>query len=360
MTPRPVARPRARLSRVALATCTALTVVCQGSPLSAQAPPVPPARLAAAQADTVRLHFDWPVGMTASVEQFWMRTRTTGARSDTVRLPSTYRIQVLAHPKGRLVRTDRFTLPGAGGAGGAGGGQQEAVQRLSASLAGMQPSFVVNDSGEFVQVEDVARMKAALDSIISPMMQGMASAPPQLRSFMAQVTSEEALAASAAQEWNALAGTWIGAVWEVGEVYETRVDEPIAILPGLQVPVVYEFSATGRVPCEEGAPAGGCVALEMRSSPDSVGMRSVLERLMKEMGGPQGEEVAAMIGGMRVENELSVVADPRTLRPYQVTRVRRSTVRPTGAGVAAGAEATGIEQSDVRMTRFRYGAAAGR
>lgn len=339
--------PRARV----LLPLAALVVLAPLAPVHAQKPPAAPAAAPAATPDTVRLRFDWPVGMTASVDQVWMRTRTTGARTDTIRLPSTYRLQVLKHPKGRLVRTDQFSMPPLAGPAG---GQQEAAQRLGASIAGMQPSFVVSDSGEFVQVEDVARMKAVLDSIVAPLLKDMAGAPPQLRNFMATVTSEEALSASAAQEWNALAGTWVGAEWELGEVYESRVDEPIAILPGLEVPVLYHFSATERVPCEDGAPPGGCIALEMRSSPDSAGMRALVERVIREMAGDQGKEIAGMLGSMRVENELSVVAEARTLRPYSVVRVRRSVVQPKDGTTGT------MEQADIRMARFRYAPAAAR
>lgn len=355
MTAHILPRGRSLPSRAALAGLAVLAALAPCRSLTAQkapaAPAAPAATPAASKPDTVRLRFDWPVGMTADVEQVWVRTRTTEARTDSVRMPSTYRLQVLAHPKGRLVRTDRFAIaPAAAGAGG----EQEAIQRLSASIGGMQPSYVVSHTGEFLQVEDVARMKAALDSMVAPLLKDIANAPPQLRSFMATLTSEEALAASAAQEWNAVAGTWVGVDWELGEVYESRVEEPIAILPGLTVPVVYHFSATERVPCEDGAPADGCIALEMRSSPDSAGMRTLMERLMRELAGDQGREVAAMLGGMRVENELSVVAEARTLRPYSVVRVRRSVVEAR-QGVTGR-----MEQEDVRMARFRYAAGAGK
>lgn len=318
----------------ALLAAALLTVAPCAVPAAAQARP-----------DSVSLRFDWPVGTTARVEQAWSRVQQGPGRADSVVVRSSYRLQVLAHPEGRLVRTDSFALAGATAAAVAGSAD---AQRVLAQIGTLQPTMVVSAEGEFLRLENAEQTKRFLDSLVAPMRAGIANAPPEARAMLDDATSLPVITAGAAQEWNALVGTWVGAEWAIGDAYETTVDEPLPVLQGLTVPMTYTFAAVGRVPCTEAARDSSCVHLLMHSEPDSAGFRRVMEEMMQRMGA-NAKDVMSALGGMRMEGEVTLVADPRTLRPYWIERVRSVEART----MENGRESV-TTRVDVRSARYRY------
>jgi hypothetical protein len=288
--------------------------------------------------------------MTARVDQEWTRMQVGPRRNDSVTVRSRYRLTVSAHPKGRLIQSDSFavtSLPPAASNRRAG---DVDPQQFLARLGSVQPSYVVSTDGEFVGIEGVERTKRVLDSLFAPMMREMTNAPPELKALMQNVTSRETLTATAAQEWNALAGTWVGAQWEVGEAYEASSEEPSPMIPGLKVPMRHEFSAAERVPCTEGESARRCIRLEMISEPDSAALRKVVTDFMAKLA-PKDANVLAAFQSMRSANELTVVADPRDLRPYAMALVR--TVEVQGAG-GPNEPAGRTRRVDIRTARYTY------
>lgn len=304
----------------------------------------------AQKADSVLLRFAWPVGMTARVDQEWTRMQVGPQRNDSVTVRSRYRLTVSAHPKGRLIQSDSFAITSIPAAASNRRAGDVDPQQLLARLGSIQPSYVVSADGEFVGIEGVERTKRVLDSLFAPMMREMADAPPQLKALMQNATSPQTLTANAAQEWNALAGTWVGAHWVVGETYEASSDEPSPMLPGLTIPMRHEFSAAERVPCAEGESARRCIRLEMVSEPDSAALRKVVTDFMAKLA-PKDANVLAAFQSMRVANELTVVADPRDLRPYAMTLVKMVDVQ--GAG-GPNEPAARTRRVDTRTARYTY------
>jgi hypothetical protein len=300
--------------------------------------------------DSASLRFAWPVGMTAHVDQEWTRMQLGPRRNDSVTVRSRYRMTVSAHPKGRLIQSDSFaitSLPPTPTNRRAG---DLDPQQFLARLGSVQPSYIVSADGEFVGIEGVERTKQVLDSLFAPMLREMADAPPQLKTLMQSVSSPQTLTAAAAQEWNALAGTWVGADWVVGETYETSSEEPSPMMPALKIPMRHEFSAAERVPCTDGESARRCVRLEMISEPDSAALRKVVTDFMATLA-PKDANVAAAFQSMRVANELTVVADPRDLRPYSMSLVK--TVEVDGA-VGPNEQAGRTRRVDIRTARYTY------
>ena len=310
------------------------------------------APLGAQPADTVSLRFGWPVGMTARVEQDWSRVQSAPARHDSTHVRSAYRLRVVAHPRGRLVQTDSFRILAVGNAAGpvTSGPEGQDPQQFLARLGSFLPSYVVSEEGEFIAIEGMDRMRAALDSLFAPMRATLDSAPPQLKAILANATSPEALTASAAQEWNLVAGTWVGADWELGEVYGLSSEEPIPFLPGRTVPMNYEFSAAERVACTAGEQEARCVRLEMRSAPDSAALQALLKDLLGTLMPAQRGAIEAL-RNMRTENALTVIADPRTLKPYATELVKFVEVVVPPSDGDAGGTTTRI---DTRSARYSY------
>ena len=318
---------------------SAVAIVILAQPAVAQAKP-----------DSVALRFAWPVGMAANVEGEWTRMQSTPARNDSFTVRSRWRMMVSPHAKGRLIQYDQFTITSLPPATPNRSPAGLDPHQLLARLGSIQPSYVVSAEGEFVSVEGVEAMKRALDSLLAPIMSQIAGAPPAIKAMLENATSMQVLTAAAAQDWNAVAGTWVGADWEVGAVYETSTEEPVPMFPGLKIPMQYQFRAAERVPCTERETARRCVRLEMHSEPDSVAMRKFINDLMTKVV-PNQANALAMFKSMRVANELTVIADPRDLRPYSFELVKAVEAESAGG---PNEPAGRTRQIDIRTARYTY------
>ncbi len=301
------------------------------------------------RADSVSLRFKWATGTTARVDQEWIRVQRSPERRDSVGVRSHYRLRVLAHAEGQLISSDSFVVAGTFGFPER-AGAPASVQQLVTQLGSYQPSFVVSGDGEFRRVDNVAQMKQLVDSILAPLLRDAKEVTPEGQAFLRNATSEQALAASAAQEWNAIVCSWSGADWVVGEAYETMLEEPVPIMPGLRIPMRYEFGVAARVPCEPAARPASCVRLELYSEPDTSALRKLTTDLLTQLGA-SGKDVVNSLMNLRTMNEITLIAEPRTLRPYSVMRVRR-----VEASVAAGADEKGGTTSrvDIRSAHYHY------
>jgi hypothetical protein len=308
--------------------------------------------LGQAKADSVSLRFAWPVGMTARVDQEWTRMQIGPVRNDSFTVRSRWRLTVSAHPKGRLIQYDQFTITSLPPATPNRRAGDLDPQQLLARLGSVQPSYVVSTDGEFLGIEGVDRTKRVLDSLLAPMMREMAAAaaPPALKTLMENATSVRALTAAAGQDWNATAGTWVGADWEVGAAYEMSSEEPSPMIPGFMVPMRMEFSAAERVPCTDRETARRCIRLEMISEPDSAALRKAVTDFVATLA-PKDVNVAELFGSMRLANELTVVADPRDLRPYFVELVKAVEIQ---AAAGPNEPAGRTRRVDIRTARYTY------
>jgi len=298
--------------------------------------------------DSVHLRFDWPVGMTAIVEQEWMRISETPVKRDSTSFGSSYRLRVRAHGRGRLVTADSFRVAAIAGIPPAALRSSEA-ERVLSLLGTMQPSFVVSADGEFLELAELDKMKRAMDSLVTSMMPEVGNTPPQFRQFMERLTSSEALTSQAAEQWNSIVGTWVGADWVVGEAYGASSEEELPLLPGLRVPMEFEFSAAERLPCTERGRDSACVLLRMYSAPDSVAFRAVVSELVKQMGVNAGD-IAEALAGMRMESTIELLVEPGSLRPHRVTQTKFVVVPGPGGSASAPAN----RRLDVRRAVYRY------
>ena len=296
--------------------------------------------------DKVALRFGWPVGMSARVHQDWSRVQSRSGRRDSTHVVSSYRLRVAAHPKGRLVQVDSFHVVAPSVARKAVG-----VDQLLARMGSFLPSYVVTAEGKFVGIEGLAQMKSALDSLFAPMLAELERAPAAARQFVAAAMSAEALTATAAQEWNMIVGTWVGADWEVGELYTATAAEAVPVLPDVTIKMSYEFSAAERVACPGAAASAArrCVRLEMRSEPDSAAMRKTISELLSKVA-PEARAQVAAFGQMRSENSVTLIADPRDLRPYRLELVKSIAIASEATATQPAESATRVDRRVVQYT----------
>lgn len=304
------------------------------------APPAAEAQPAAGATSVVRLGFDWKPGTTARVESRRLHVRTVGRDSDTTLTVTRYTMRVESHPRGRLVRFEDFQVePGARAQAGA-----PAAERLAAVFA---PSVVVSGTGQFLQVDDVARAREQLAALAASVMgSGAGDLPPALRRIVDGFSTPEALNAQAASEWNRLVSFWTGSEMRPGVEYDMSSQEPL--LPGAPITVRVTFGLTRRVPCAPGGDTA-CVALERKSAPDPEQFRAAFGRFLGQAGIP-GDEVEALVSRLKVDNSTSLVVEPTTLLPHALEVAREVTTVVGGPGGAP----VPMTETERRTYRFTY------
>jgi hypothetical protein len=296
--------------------------------------------------DSVSLRFGWPAGTMGRVRQEWIRVQRSPERNDSINARSTYRLTLLDHADGHLVRIDSFAmLPETLGVA-----DRSASPQLVAQLGALLPSYIVSRDGAFQRVEDIAPLKRFVDSLFASAFRELGDAPAEVKAMLQAATSEQTLTANVAQDWNAAVATWIGADWVIGEAYVAAVDEPIPVMPDLKMPMRYEFSAAERVPCADTERRRACVRLEMYSEPDSLALRKFVADIMTRVA-PAEKDIVKSLENMRTEGTVTVIADPKTLLPYKVTRVKRIEIRASGAGQQRSAVTSRV---DTRTAWYSY------
>jgi hypothetical protein len=162
------------------------------------------------------------------------------------------------------------------------------------------------------------------------------------------MTSDEVLAASAAQDWNLLVGTWVGAELEVGQAYVTSGEEPVPIFQNANVRFDYEFAVLRRLSCDSVAvpTALDCVELQMVSKPDTAAMRQLVKKLATSLV-PASEGV--VFTNINIENVVTLVARPETLLPVFLSVYKEVTTTARGEG-----KEEKLFQIDVRTQWYKY------
>jgi hypothetical protein len=298
--------------------------------------------------DTAKLTFAWPARTTARVEARKYRERKIDAKDDTTDVQLSYRMTAVRAGQEYVVRFDDFRLPD-----GAPPGMQAELSTFANNVGALVPAYRVSATGDFTRLESADAIRALLDSMIKRIEAEHGPIPPQatqvISNLRSTMMSDAVLAASAAQEWNALVGTWTGAELEVGEVYANEGEEPIPIVPGSTIKFRYEFAALRRMSCDSvAAPtARDCIQLQMVSKPDSAAMHAFLSRLMHTLMPDSAKGV--VFTEFNVENVVTLVARPETLLPISL----EITKEVTGA-VRSNGKLERMYQLDVRWQRYLY------
>ena len=309
-----------------------LLMLVPGSALSQAAPAQP-------TPDTVKLGFAWPANVRARVDARRYRERHTDRKHDTTDASMSYRMTGARSGDEYLIRFDDFQVPGT-----------EAIPNSTAiaeRLSAFVPSYRVRASGEFARLESTATSRAFLDSMMTVWTSKDGPPSPHVKQLIATMTSDAVLEARAAEEWNALVGTWIDAALEIGAVYGTEGEEPIPIFQNAVVKYEYEFSALRRMPCDSVAtPAGrDCIEVQMVSRPDAAAMRQLVQRLV---GGIMADSSVGFTE-FNLENVVTLVARPQTLLPVHLT----ITKTVSGSARAEGKTET-LHQIEVKTQKYTY------
>jgi hypothetical protein len=297
------------------------------------------AKRAEATGDPVSLSFDWPPGLTATIESERIKTTITPQGRKTQSGSIRYRMRVSAHKDGRLIEYDGFEPFGVS----ATGAEQAAMDQMLSSL---MPSLIVDKTGAFVRVGDLTALRKALSQFVDGLLKQTPSntVPPNIKTLLQSLTSEKVLTQVAAADWQALVGGYAGFSGRIGAMKEVSTEEASPMIPGVMMPMRTTFGAHRRIPCRAGHPLETCVVMQMRSAVSPEAMEAVLRRLLEGMKGMEGVKYHSFA----VTNEFQTTMEPGTMRPHQATRTKNVEFSATIPGQGR-ANASTIERQSFRF-----------
>jgi hypothetical protein len=328
-----IARPPGRPCTLLLATVL-VSALATGAATRAHAEE-------AEAADVVRLAFGWEAGMDARVETVKTRARsqpdgtTTGTelRID-YRLRTTYgnlaRLRV-AH-ESLTFETGEYT-------------DAASTTRDLAQVTPLAADFEVDGDGAFLSIVDAraatTRLREALDALLD------ASGSPRTvdhERSLANLGNERVLSARASERWSSLVQTWVGRELAVGEFFEASGTTPHPMLPSASVGLTYLFGISERTGCTDPEGPPDCVELRLITELDAEDVRRTTRTIIEQ------EDPARLPPGIETmelssRTDVTIVADPATLRPYYYEHRRV---------IEAGQPGALQRQEEVEQTLFRY------
>jgi hypothetical protein len=294
--------------------------------------------------EAVRLEFGWQPGLRAHVATTRTRSRTAETTmSQTSK--GTFELEVEEQAgEGLRIRyaEPTFELPEAAGSLSA-----AAQAKALAQLADLVPDYLVTREGRFAGIIDLPAYQTRLQEMMGEVL-GESGGSPEAERLKQMLTSGQALNASAAQQWNFMVGTWVGAQLALGQQLNQSQKEPVPMLPGQEILMNYAIRAKRRVPCERGGVERSCVELEMRSTSDPADMQRVIDELLAQAGGGSATRLPPF-RSLEVEMVLEVVTEPDGLFPHSssTTRRMRGTLELDG-------EMREVAQEDVTRYELEY------
>lgn len=289
--------------------------------------------------DTVNLRFAWTAGMDAQISTTRMQVQASGT-TDSMSASAQYRMHVAAHPEGLIVSYDGFVFPPP-----ADTTDVAQLNSLASQAAAMVPKVVVDTAGRFVRIEDVATVRARLDTLMTQMLEPEEAAAA--RETLATVVTEDALAGIAAQEWNVIVGRWAGQDLVIGTEYSFEEQASLPMMPGAVVTMVSTLSVARRTACHAADSSDGCVEIRLMTRPDPEEVAQLLAQFTEQLLATPGVGIA--FESLEMVNEIVVITEPSTLRPHHVR-----TSKSTKGVVSADGERGEVSQLEVRTFRYTY------
>ena len=288
----------------------------------------------------VAFTFAWPAGMTATIDAERTKTTITPDGRKTQSGGLRYRMRVSAHKQGRLISYDSFEPIGVSMSSA----EQSAVDQMLNSL---MPSIVIDDTGEFVRVGDLAPIRATLRKMLDELKKQApgGAIPPNIQAVLDSLASDKVLTQAAAAEWYSMVGAYVGYSGTVGTMKEFTTEEPLPVMPGVMVPMRTTFGAKQHAPCQNRMPVDSCVVMQLKSVVAPGVMEGILRKLLEGVKGMDGLRYEAM----DVVTDVQTTIDPATLRPHLVTRTKTVEFIMSAPGMGR-ANASMVEKKTYKIT----------
>jgi hypothetical protein len=277
---------------------------------------------------SVALTFGWKPGWTATYTEEASGSRA-GVAQPTMTSTATLTVEAAAGGDLRLVWSayapPKLDLP------------NPVLAEILASLADVPcPAELVHADGSYAGLADVAGLEGALGAIrtkvrdrAGALREDPAAAPllAAVDAFVGQALSIDVIAAKSADAWGDAVGFWKGVNVEVGTTYELEGQAKNAL--GHEVAQRATYSVDGWVPCHDGRHAPRCIRLLHHLVPDADALRAEMVATIGPMlsAAGLGDDALASVTAV---TDVTLIVEPKTLRPWSVERTRSTTVAIRG------------------------------
>ena len=200
-------------------------------------------------------------------------------------------------------------------------GEDEAAtpeEEFAQQMQGMRPVLVVSRSGEFVGLEGVediaAAVSAATDSMTGPAGESIAS--------LFGGMDEAFWVAQATTDWNIRVGMWAGQEFRVGEVVTVRGEQQFPGFGSESLPVSWALEYQGTAACNDQDGDDSCVTLVVTTTPNAEALAEAMRGFIAEMLsdlGPAAMQVTFEVDEVSVESQMVMIVEPGSLLPHSVT-----------------------------------------
>lgn len=290
------------------------------------------------------LKFDWPDGLAATIIYTKSRTRTQGDQPPQQQEASmAYRQTARRQGDGVVVSaeiTDASELlnklpPG----------EREKMKLL---LSAGMPPIRVTPAGSFEDIHDIDAFREHLRGFFSGLLSNSAHRQ-KMQGALESITSREFLRAAAAQQWNAMVGTWAGVAFEPGESYPLESEADLPLVPGLKMKVAQRYRLIKEVDCTRAGQVRRCVELEATTSSVDESVRDAFNGVGKKLTGDASLFSPDAIKDFVLESRTRLVTEPDTLVPHEL-----ETEKTISFVSKEGGKAVRIANREWAVSRFKY------
>lgn len=269
--------------------------------------------------DRIALAFDWPAQAESRFshqrrhskrgEIFEIQTSGTTAirpRGENQLLISTQVLDFSMTPNDKDKDQDRY--------------MQNVLQQAMTQI----PDYVVGTDGSFVGIENMGAYYARIEQALLGGLPGASTeTQAQAKKYLDRVISEAGLSLSMQDGWNNHVANWAGGSYAVGETYAYDSQYQASALGDKQFPMTITQQLTGRVPCHKDDSLTRCVRLVQISRVSDPGfnhaMNQFVNKTMKDFAGENADKVNVSVDSTEVLKTITMVAEPGTLLPHEVT-----------------------------------------
>ena len=260
---------------------------------------------AAPAADSIVLHFAWPIGIEAQVRYTHVIDRQGDTDQPThIEVEGEYTMHVHEHELGLLVEhvdpvSVRYrsspSLPA------------DDPRRIVYSTLGVPVAdWVVSKDGEFLQIQGLQALHARVTEAVER------QAPrADLDAVIGQLANPDQLFNTGQERWGNMVADWVGAALREGEIGVGEGSEANPVINELQVAYQFQFKLDSLEACA--APGGRCVRVEISQLYDPVALNKTMNDALTRMG-----MTGVAFDGLAQESRVVLLTDPTTLLPYQM------------------------------------------
>jgi hypothetical protein len=283
-----------------------------------------------AAAEPIELRFDWPDGLEAAVSYSGERVREQVGQTSTQVVTGSYTLRVSNHPAGKLIEYADANVNV--DLGDVAEGPQKKLQEMMIKAMSQPPSYVVNENGEYVKLHGLDDLRRNLDEMVGIIVDEMPdNIRAQVQGMFDKMLTPEVLETGIIENWNRDVGFWVGASLDVGDWYEVEFTNTVAMLGNIAMPMKNRFRIIERVACNDDDNGTGCVRIEMTSVVSDEDLAKAVEEFISRFDA-QGN-VNPSIQELKQENDVRLITDPSTLRPYSIESSKQTSLKMSLGGM---------------------------